>query len=213
MTGSCHEEDYRRVVHETGPTRTIPHTGIEIIRPPALDRPPRHVLFDFDGTLSLIREGWPEVMIPLMVEILRPPARGESPEATAQPVCRFRHRPDRQADDLPDDPAGRGGGPPRRAARGPAGLQAAVSRPADGADRRPPRGAAIGRIRARGNARAVFAGIARCPAGSGRDAVRGQRHRRAVRDRGGPAVGPRPLLRPRTSTARRTTTDRSPRPR
>jgi hypothetical protein len=23
-----------------------------------------HVLFDFDGTLSLIHEGWPQVMIP-----------------------------------------------------------------------------------------------------------------------------------------------------
>jgi len=31
----------------------------------------RFVVFDFDGTLSLIREGWPHVMIPMMVEILR----------------------------------------------------------------------------------------------------------------------------------------------
>jgi phosphoglycolate phosphatase len=29
-----------------------------------------HVLFDFDGTLSLIREGWPEVMVPMFVEFL-----------------------------------------------------------------------------------------------------------------------------------------------
>src|SRR5881628_806607 len=29
-----------------------------------------HVLFDFDGTLSLIREGWPEVMLPMFVEML-----------------------------------------------------------------------------------------------------------------------------------------------
>jgi len=29
-----------------------------------------HVLFDFDGTLSLIREGWPEVMVPMFVEML-----------------------------------------------------------------------------------------------------------------------------------------------
>ena len=33
--------------------------------------PIRAALFDFDGTLSLIREGWPQVMIPLMVEVLR----------------------------------------------------------------------------------------------------------------------------------------------
>ncbi|MCI0641680.1 MAG: HAD family hydrolase [Gemmataceae bacterium] len=30
----------------------------------------RFVLFDFDGTLSLIREGWPQVMIPMMVDVL-----------------------------------------------------------------------------------------------------------------------------------------------
>jgi len=39
-----------------------------------------HVLFDFDGTLSLIREGWPEVMVPMFVEML-PPLPGESAEA------------------------------------------------------------------------------------------------------------------------------------
>lgn len=36
-----------------------------------------HVLFDFDGTLSLIREGWPEVMLPMFVEFC-PGAPGES---------------------------------------------------------------------------------------------------------------------------------------
>jgi phosphoglycolate phosphatase-like HAD superfamily hydrolase len=29
-----------------------------------------HVLFDFDGTLSLIRQGWPDVMVPMFVESL-----------------------------------------------------------------------------------------------------------------------------------------------
>ena len=38
-----------------------------------------HVLFDFDGTLSLIRQGWPEVMVPLFAEWL-PPLPGESEE-------------------------------------------------------------------------------------------------------------------------------------
>src|SRR3954464_15695861 len=41
-----------------------------------------HVLFDFDGTLSLIREGWPEVMVPMFVEML-PKKAGES-EAEAR---------------------------------------------------------------------------------------------------------------------------------
>ena len=38
----------------------------------------RAVLFDFDGTLSLIRSGWEHVMIPMMVEILSALKTGES---------------------------------------------------------------------------------------------------------------------------------------
>jgi len=44
---------------------------IEIIRSDFPRGRFRFVLFDFDGTLSLIREGWPQVMIPMMVEVLR----------------------------------------------------------------------------------------------------------------------------------------------
>src|SRR5947209_2775040 len=42
-----------------------------------------HVLLDFDGTLSLIREGWPEVMVPMFVEML-PSLAGETEEARRQ---------------------------------------------------------------------------------------------------------------------------------
>jgi phosphoglycolate phosphatase len=42
--------------------------------------PPRVALFDFDGTLSLIRSGWQEVMIPMMVEILLSLNTGETPD-------------------------------------------------------------------------------------------------------------------------------------
>jgi len=45
--------------------------SFEIIRPPQ-GRAFRFVLFDFDGTISLIREGWPDVMVPMMVEHLLP---------------------------------------------------------------------------------------------------------------------------------------------
>src|SRR6202451_2799521 len=40
----------------------------------------RVVLFDFDGTLSLIRSGWMNVMVPMMVEILADLKTGESEE-------------------------------------------------------------------------------------------------------------------------------------
>jgi phosphoglycolate phosphatase-like HAD superfamily hydrolase len=44
---------------------------IEVLRPDLPRGRFRSVLFDFDGTLSLIREGWPQVMIPMMVSVLR----------------------------------------------------------------------------------------------------------------------------------------------
>ncbi len=37
------------------------------------------MLFDFDGTLSLIREGWPAVMVPMFTEVL-PAVAGETDE-------------------------------------------------------------------------------------------------------------------------------------
>lgn len=43
----------------------------EVLNPRVRRGPFRAALFDFDGTLSLIREGWPRVMIGMMVERLR----------------------------------------------------------------------------------------------------------------------------------------------
>ncbi len=51
---------------------------IESIRPGASARNARVVLFDFDGTLSLIRSGWMNVMVPMMVEILLDLKTGET---------------------------------------------------------------------------------------------------------------------------------------
>ncbi|MCI0459702.1 MAG: HAD family hydrolase [Gemmataceae bacterium] len=50
---------------------TLPDDALEVLRPDLPRGRFRSVLFDFDGTLSLIREGWPQVMIPMMVEVLR----------------------------------------------------------------------------------------------------------------------------------------------
>ena len=65
-----HEEDYTRRVQKVGATRFLTGTTVEIIREVRLAAPPRFAVFDFDGTLSLIREGWPEVMVPMMIEEL-----------------------------------------------------------------------------------------------------------------------------------------------
>jgi phosphoglycolate phosphatase len=47
----------------------------------------RVVLFDFDGTLSLLRAGWMDVMVPMMVEILADLKTGES-EAELQALVK-----------------------------------------------------------------------------------------------------------------------------
>ncbi|MFN8684515.1 MAG: HAD family hydrolase, partial [Acidobacteriota bacterium] len=51
---------------------------IEHLRPGVHANDARVVLFDFDGTLSLIRTGWVNVMVPQMVEILASLKTGES---------------------------------------------------------------------------------------------------------------------------------------
>jgi beta-phosphoglucomutase-like phosphatase (HAD superfamily) len=51
---------------------------IEVLNPHVPRGRFRSVLFDFDGTLSLIREGWPQVMIPMMVEVLRETGTSET---------------------------------------------------------------------------------------------------------------------------------------
>lgn len=54
--------------------------GEVILRPSFAPRPGiTHVVFDFDGTLSLIRQGWPDVMVPMFTEVL-PPLPGETDE-------------------------------------------------------------------------------------------------------------------------------------
>jgi phosphoglycolate phosphatase len=53
---------------------------VENITPGVSARDARVVLFDFDGTLSLIRSGWLNVMVPMMVGVLADLKTGESEE-------------------------------------------------------------------------------------------------------------------------------------
>jgi len=65
----------------------IPFLGLVEFQPSFVPRAHiSHVLFDFDGTLSLIREGWPAVMIPMFVEML-PALPNETEEVRVQ-LCR-----------------------------------------------------------------------------------------------------------------------------
>ena len=44
----------------------------EFIRPLQIKKSPRFAVIDFDGTLSLIRSGWVDIMVGMMLEELRP---------------------------------------------------------------------------------------------------------------------------------------------
>jgi len=56
----------------------VPETEIEIINDVERGRI-KHALFDFDGTVSLLREGWQNIMAPVMIEMIcggTEPAKG-----------------------------------------------------------------------------------------------------------------------------------------
>lgn len=63
-------------------------TEIEIIKEADLGKV-KHALFDFDGTISLIRDGWQNVMVPMMVEILAKTQTDETKEELKAIVIEF----------------------------------------------------------------------------------------------------------------------------
>ncbi len=85
------ETDFRSRYPQPSTRELHPGTAIERIR--SIDRSgfPRAALFDFDGTLSLIREGWPDVMIPMMVGELRSTGTSETDDELTTLVSTFVH--------------------------------------------------------------------------------------------------------------------------
>lgn len=49
----------------------------------------KHAVFDFDGTISLIRDGWQNVMVPMMVEILMDISSDESEDELEEIVVEY----------------------------------------------------------------------------------------------------------------------------
>ncbi len=83
------EPDFQPMVEDGSvPSRFLGDT-IEIIREVHPPSPPEHILFDFDGTLSLVREGWLDVMVPMMVELLQETGTSESHEILSNCVREF----------------------------------------------------------------------------------------------------------------------------
>ncbi|HEY1186572.1 MAG TPA: HAD family hydrolase [Gemmata sp.] len=91
--------------------------SIELVNRTVRRGPFKVAVFDFDGTLSLIREGWPRVMTDLMVERLRDQGLITEPEAEcAAHVEAFvmalnGHPTVRQMERFAEEVAARGGAP------------------------------------------------------------------------------------------------------
>jgi phosphoglycolate phosphatase-like HAD superfamily hydrolase len=82
------ERDFSPAWPAPAGTSFLPGTAIELIRPRAIPAPPLHALFDFDGTLSLVREGWVDIMVPMMVGILLPLAGKGEDEKSIEALVR-----------------------------------------------------------------------------------------------------------------------------
>ena len=70
-------------------SHTLENTSIEIVH--EIERGNlQHALFDFDGTISLVRDGWQSVMVPMMVDILLEETQtDETPEELERVVVEF----------------------------------------------------------------------------------------------------------------------------
>jgi phosphoglycolate phosphatase-like HAD superfamily hydrolase len=75
------------IVHPPG--EFLPGSDIEIVSPEIERGRVNHALFDFDGTLSLIREGWQQVMVPMMVDVLAALGTGETGEQLTALVTEY----------------------------------------------------------------------------------------------------------------------------
>ena len=74
------------------PGRSLDATTIEVRSEDIRRGEIRSALFDFDGTISLVRTGWQDVMVPMMVEHLRDHSSGESEDVLARLILDFVHR-------------------------------------------------------------------------------------------------------------------------
>src|SRR5215212_2748539 len=86
---TTHERDYKQRFSTQRSGRFLPGTSIEVLDDFRPIDPPRFAVFDFDGTLSLVREGWPEVMCPIMVEVLAATGTRESKEELTAVAMKF----------------------------------------------------------------------------------------------------------------------------
>jgi len=62
---------------------------LEVVQKSSPVAPLRAAIFDFDGTLSLIREGWQQVMIPYFIDVLNATPHQETPEQIRHCVREF----------------------------------------------------------------------------------------------------------------------------
>ncbi|MFP4249816.1 MAG: HAD family hydrolase [Armatimonadota bacterium] len=82
-------EEGRTAVDEQPRGEFLPGTAIEVLNPEIERGRIRHALFDFDGTISLVREGWQRIMCEMMTRTI-----------LAAPDAEEREQVRREVDDL-----------------------------------------------------------------------------------------------------------------
>lgn len=66
----------------TNSARFLPGTSIEIVTGRRPAKRIRHAIFDHDGTISVLRQGWEKIMEPMMIAAILGPHRADADEAT-----------------------------------------------------------------------------------------------------------------------------------
>ena len=82
------EKDYCEIYDTKAVGVFVPDTCIEVIRKGKMGKF-THALFDFDGTFSLIRQGWQSVMFGLMYEVLSATPKSEGKEELTAFIEKF----------------------------------------------------------------------------------------------------------------------------
>lgn len=104
QTGTASPQEVLDLIHEAAyvfhpelaenPHRAtyLPDTEIEVIHTVAHDRHPTHAIFDHDGTICTLRQGWENIIEPMMIHAVLGPSHDSADDSFRRRVARRVHR-------------------------------------------------------------------------------------------------------------------------
>jgi rfaE bifunctional protein kinase chain/domain len=91
LAATCDQVHRPEVSEDIRKAEYVKDTEIEIIAHDAVPAPIRHVLLDHDGTISILRQGWEQIMEPIMVRAILGRRYDDAPEELYQRVLKRVH--------------------------------------------------------------------------------------------------------------------------